>query len=146
MKTCTVCRELKSLVEFYNSKAYKDGKSYRCKSCDKLARRKYNEKHRKQRLINQRKANLKHKYGMSVKDFDNLWEKQKGCCAICNKKLSNDSGRNHRHDKVVVDHCHTTKKVRGLLCTMCNKGIGLLKDDKSIVKNALTYLQNAEIH
>jgi hypothetical protein len=45
--------------------------------------------------------------------------------------------------KLMVDHCHATGKVRGLLCHNCNRALGLLKDDKSTIRRALEYLEGA---
>jgi protein-arginine kinase activator protein McsA len=56
-----------------------------------------------------------------------------GKCNICNKK----------EKKLHVDHCHKTKKVRGLLCGSCNKGLGLFKDDKESLLEAAEYLKRS---
>lgn len=40
-----------------------------------------------------------------------------------------------------VDHCHTSNKVRGLLCGGCNVGIGMFREDKAIFLAALAYLE-----
>lgn len=69
------------------------------------------------------------RYRLTVEDRDALLEKQGGACAICREVK-----------KLHVDHCHTTKKVRGLLCMDCNTGIGKLKDSKELVARALAYL------
>ena len=49
----------------------------------------------------------------------------------------------HHKSKLVVDHCHATGKVRGLLCHNCNRALGLLKDKISVLKNAIQYLEGA---
>jgi len=65
--------------------------------------------------------------------------KQDGCCAIC--------GIHHTiiHEKtgkaLHVDHCHTTGKVRGLLCFTCNSAIGKFKDNIDIIQSAIIYLK-----
>ena len=72
---------------------------------------------------------LKYKYGISLADFNLLKEKQNGKCAICGM------------DEILyVDHCHTTKRVRGLLCQKCNTAIGFFKDNVDNIAKAITYL------
>ena len=59
---------------------------------------------------------------------------QKGKCAICEAEL--DNGKH-----TCVDHCHTTGKIRGLLCTRCNWALGGFKDNPVILHSAIKYLQ-----
>lgn len=141
MKVCTGCGNAKNLSEFYNSAASKDRKSYRCKDCDKLARQAYHEKHPERVKTKHRNNRRRWAYGLSEADFDALFEAQSGKCAICSVELDQGFGRHHKPNKLVVDHCHKTGKVRGLLCTMCNKGIGLLKDDPTLLRIASSYLE-----
>lgn len=70
------------------------------------------------------------KRGITKSDFDALWAKQQGACAIC---ASTDR-------KLDIDHCHASKAVRGLLCGPCNRGIGFLEDDVNLLKAAIAYL------
>ena len=85
------------------------------------------------RAHTQRKANLKHRFGMTLEEYDELFEAQNGGCAICGG--SNASGR-----RLAVDHDHETGTVRGLLCFECNVGLGKFKDDVTIVRRATRYL------
>ncbi len=79
---------------------------------------------------NVRNKRLLRIYGISLDDYFNFLLKQEGCCCICLTKFS-DSIRPY------VDHCHITKKVRGLLCFHCNTGLGHFKDNyKNLVKAA----------
>lgn len=73
---------------------------------------------------------LAKKYGMSPADVEQMLLEQDGKCAICRKVLLNPH----------VDHDHTTGEVRGLLCYLCNLGIGLLQEDVENLQNAITYL------
>src|SRR5260370_17319339 len=66
-------------------------------------------------------ANRKSRYRILPKIFQDLLEKQGGKCAIC---AANITWPKALH----VDHCHTTKKVRGLLCRRCNRAIGMFCD------------------
>ena len=84
-----------------------------------------------------RKRLLKYKYNITLEEYNELFEKQNGCCAICGIHQSMiTSGRS-----LAVDHCHKTKKIRGLLCFLCNTGIGKLNDDIELMKKAIDYLQ-----
>lgn len=73
---------------------------------------------------------IERKYGLTQADFDRLRDSQRGKCAICEWFT----------EKLVVDHCHATGRIRGLLCGKCNSGIGLLQDDPRILRAALNYL------
>lgn len=77
---------------------------------------------------------LKSKYGLSLDQFMSLLSFQNNCCAICKTEFK---GTKDTH----VDHCHKTKKVRGLLCFLCNSGIGKFKDNPEFLKAAIKYLQ-----
>ena len=81
------------------------------------------------------RSNLK-KYGLTVKDYDDMCEKQKGLCVICGKPqcMKNTT-------RLSVDHCHNTNKVRGLLCSKCNSGLGFFMDNKQNLLNAIKYLK-----
>lgn len=82
-------------------------------------------------------------YGMHPGQFDSMLEAQQGLCKLCSKPLLQPSnGRGQGLDVVAVDHCHSTGKVRGLLCNACNKGIGFLNDDIKLLKLAIKYLED----
>ena len=74
---------------------------------------------------------LRYKYGISLEDWQTMFDNQNGCCAICGKKT----------DKLVVEHNHDNGKVRGLLCNKCNSALGFVFEDKNILENMKSYLQ-----
>lgn len=83
---------------------------------------------------------MKTKYGITLNEYLQMLESQNHLCAICN----NPETRKDRTGKVhelVIDHDHITNKVRGLLCSKCNSGIGMLKDNISILDKAILYLK-----
>lgn len=82
-----------------------------------------------------RDTHYKHKYGLSLEDYNNLLIKQHGVCLIC--KLPEQSQLH-----LAVDHCHKTNKIRGLLCFHCNSGLGKFKDDPRLLQKALEYLND----
>lgn len=84
----------------------------------------------------QRYGHIKHRYGLSKEDYNELLEKQNHVCAIC---LNPETIEN---SILCVDHDHTTGKVRGLLCRMCNSALGKFGDNLSNLKRAVAYLEN----
>ena len=72
-------------------------------------------------------------YGIDVADYERMLEEQNGGCYICGKKPTDKRALD-------IDHDHTTGKVRGLLCSNHNRGIGLLDDDISLLAKAIQYL------
>lgn len=88
-------------------------------------------------------ANLRFKknYGISLEDYNNLFEKQNGVCAIC---LQPEIIVQHNKImKLSVDHCHDSKKVRGLLCGNCNRGLGHFRDSINLLEKSIEYLKQS---
>lgn len=141
MKTCTVCKETKEITDYYKYAANKDGISYRCKECDDKARQQWSEKNPERAKESQRKRNLKHKYGLTIEDYDRILEDQGNSCAICHKKDYEVSGDRFSKIKFAVDHNHTTGKVRGILCNQCNRALGMFSDSEEVLRSALKYLE-----
>lgn len=86
-------------------------------------------------------SGLKVKYGIDQKEHDALLEKQKGKCACCGVVL--DSSTKELIPQ--VDHVHdATKRVRGLLCGSCNRGLGQFKDSVEVLRKAVVYLEETQ--
>ncbi|MFA5053580.1 MAG: endonuclease VII domain-containing protein [Parcubacteria group bacterium] len=83
-----------------------------------------------------RKSQRLRAFGITYAEFSQLMERQLNRCAICGAEKTQD-GRMFP----VVDHCHQTGKVRGLLCMNCNQGLGKFKDDPAILRSAADYLE-----
>jgi hypothetical protein len=122
-------------------RAYKEKNKERRKAYEKEYREKNREREKERgRLkylatkgplsINARARHLRVKYGMTVEQKAAMSEAQGNRCAICEQAVY-----------LVVDHCHDTNKVRGLLCKTCNQGLGLLKDSLLVIRNAVRYLE-----
>jgi hypothetical protein len=80
-------------------------------------------------------------YGISREEWLAMYEAQNRVCYIC--QTEGFVMREGHQAKLMVDHCHETGKVRGLLCHNCNRALGLLKDDIECLKRALIYLEGA---
>lgn len=142
-KMCSVCKQDLPYENFHNSVKSKDGKSYRCKTCDYSAQKKYKKERYLEFREGRRKIQRKHRYGLTEEQFVEMLEGQQGLCACCGKILEDGWTRQHKHNKLVVDHDHQTGFVRGLICTMCNKGLGLLGDSVEGLEKAIKYLRKS---
>lgn len=84
-------------------------------------------------------ADLVRKYGMTIEDYRTILVAQDGVCAVC--KRPETTLIRGKAIAMPVDHCHTTGKTRGLLCTQCNRGLGLFGDDPVRLQAAIGYLE-----
>lgn len=137
MATCRICNEEKSQDDFYTTP-----KGYRkvCKAC---VTKQTVDRQRKDPSI-QRWKQLKHRYGLTKLDWFSLLEKQECKCAICFTLLHTDAiKRNGKRpiNQAVVDHCHITNKVRGILCHRCNVALGHFVDSPEILTSAIEYMR-----
>jgi len=111
------------------------------KSCGCLQRRTGTEspayKHgRSQTKEYDLELHMKRAYGLGFKEYEQMLFNQNGVCAIC----SGEPPKNQHKTRLNIDHCHTTGKIRGLLCDACNRAIGLLKDSPDLLNKAISYL------
>ncbi len=128
MKTCYKCKTEKPLNEFYSDCTRPDGRACICKPCKKLHMTTNYDS------AKQRNYMLKWKYDITQDDYDSMLLLQGGTCAICNRPCQ--TGKT-----LAVDHCHTTGKIRELLCQLCNTALGKFKDSPELLSSAITYLR-----
>jgi hypothetical protein len=153
LKKCTKCKVLKNHIFFHKKTQTKDGLNTVCKECWNASNKEWRKNNPTFGMKNYRswvqENPVKYKettrkkglrqYGLSIEDWEDIFNKQNGVCAICNlPETVIDKGTKRR---LAVDHCHSTGKIRGLLCTKCNKGIGLLNDSPEILDKASAYLR-----
>ena len=70
----------------------------------------------------------------TLAELEAIYASHAGRCDIC--------GHEPGKRKLVLDHCHETGKLRGLLCGNCNKGLGFFKDNASVLELAIRYLKH----
>ena len=83
-------------------------------------------------LTGKRSKALRYKYGMTIQDYDNIYSNQQGLCKICGD----------HYPKLLIDHCHDSQAVRGLLCNYCNTVLGMSRDRIDILNRAILYLKD----
>lgn len=86
-----------------------------------------------------REYNLKKKYGLTLKDYDQMSHEQGHVCAICGRSERSQNSRGTGIKSLAVDHCHATGTIRGLLCELCNRGLGWYETHKEEIGK---YLDN----
>jgi len=94
----------------------------------------------------QRERDLLSRYNISIKDYDLMRENQKykcKCCGVSEQELLELYPASH-HKILCVDHCHSTQKVRGLLCNKCNTLIGFLETRNQHLEKALNYINESK--
>jgi recombination endonuclease VII len=120
LKTCTSCRQVQALICFYSDPRHADGKQTVCRTC--WAAKTENKYYLCE-------------YGLTPEDYQKMLDAQDGLCAIC--------GRAPKKQKFNVDHCHTTYRIRALLCVNCNTNLlPLVERYPQWVQNAFKYLEN----
>lgn len=84
-----------------------------------------------------RKWSLRH-YGILPETFDRIYDEQGGRCAICRDEIPRLGKGRH------LDHCHQTNRIRGILCTGCNLGLGNFRDRVDALRAAAAYVETAD--
>lgn len=112
LRHCFRCRAWHPIEMFSIDKSRAQGRTASCKACTSL-------------------ASTASRYGMSIAKLRDLLVRSEGRCQLCRREA----------DKLVVDHNHDTGRVRGILCSSCNVGMGLFGDDPAAMRAAADYLE-----
>lgn len=112
IRRCFRCREWVRLEDFSADQSRESGRSHSCKACTSL-------------------ASTASRYGLGAKALRVMLREANGRCALCKRESK----------KLVVDHDHASGAVRGLLCSACNTGMGLLGDNPNLLRIAAQYLE-----
>lgn len=150
---CNQCKKTLPCTSFFKANSYARGYDYSCKECIRERKNawkreswaKHKDRYNKEKKDyykkypeKQRANNLKSHYGITLEQYDEMYKKQGGICAICGWVPTNVG----RYGKLCVDHSHVTNKLRGLLCHQCNLMIGIAKDKQDILLKGIEYLES----
>jgi hypothetical protein len=143
-KRCKGCKQVLPLDNFYAVRCADNGRLYRysyCKKCGAENRRLWHFTPQGQR--SHRKIGLRALYGMTLETYEAMLAGQNGLCAICG---GHETRKNRAGNVMVlaVDHDHATGNIRGLLCSACNSGLASFRDDPTLLKNAVSYLERQQ--
>ena len=139
-RMCRYCGDRLPFDNFWKRKESPDGCKNICKECDKRRKEVYYIENRQEINETNRKYNYKSRYGISIKDYNKMLKEQGYHCAIC--------GMKEDKRRLSIDHDHNTGTVRALLCSGCNKGLGLFMDSYELLNKASSYLRrfNGEVN
>ena len=146
---CTSCRS-KTSAEYYESnkeKIKRSAKEYQGCNKDRISeckreyrernrghigkhKREYYERNKDNISMYHREHHLKKKYGITLEEYEDMVKEQDGICLICG-----DFGK-----RLLVDHCHKSGEIRGLLCGHCNTGLGFFRDNPDLLRRAADYV------
>lgn len=144
-KVCKTCKTEKEFSEFYK-KAKHPSRGIRvegttseydsqCKVCFKARMQ-----HKRDTIPGYRKnVDLKHNFGITLDDYNEMLKKQNYRCEVCLRHESEFSR------KLSVDHNHSTGKIRGLLCSQCNTALGKLREDEETINRLLKYIEKYKV-
>ena len=114
-QVCTTCGEDKPIEQF---SWRKDHKAYRrnCRQCMVVKSALWVERNQERARINRRSGKLRRAFGLTLEQYQEMFEAQGGLCALCNQE--------GQRRLLAVDHDHVTGRIRGLLCHICNTALG----------------------
>lgn len=123
---CRGCTEQKT-----RNRSYSVDLKYRATDKAKIATK---ERRAKNRLLYNKRGRC-YLHGITVEQFDKMFKDQNGRCYICNvAHQDNNQG-------LAIDHCHTTGKIRKLLCGKCNRGLGHVDESVEILEKMISYIK-----
>lgn len=156
LKRCSHCGVEKKYVEFHGNHRAADKRASWCKKCDherNVSRmqdpaqrlrilekcKEYRASNKQQRARSRRRDGLLRRYGITVSQYEAMYEQQQGRCALCG---INSPTFGPASSRLHVDHDHSTGADRGLLCGACNVALGNFKDNPEVLETAAWYLRN----
>ncbi len=146
-KQCSRCKKMKERSDFPTSPNAPHGLYPKCKACHAGLQRERLKSPPIRRKKNAADKALYYKakpkwrnrryykeYGIGLATYTKMFDIQNGKCKIC------ETPQEELTRQLAIDHCHATGKIRGLLCGLCNTGLGAFRDNKTLLQIAISYL------
>lgn len=132
---CSGCKINQPLSMFWKREGRKSKRQSHCKDCQNAARRRQRVNNLTEFKARELKRGMRRHYGLTVEQREAMFKAQDGKCACCGRPESDFKRVLH------VDHDHVTGKVRALLCTRCNPGLGYFQDSIELLEKGIEYLK-----
>lgn len=134
---CLKCKAELPLEKFAPVGLHKQKRGYDswCRLCRNENQRTWRRNHAEQVARSRRRVRIKEEYDLLENDYLNMLQKQNNKCLIC---------KNDFIARPNIDHDHKTNQVRGLLCSACNVGLGMFKDNVEFLLSAINYLNGVK--
>ena len=129
-KSCSRCGVVKPIAGFSKDRQHSTGYKSACKACATGDWQKWRAANLDSAREKDRVYHYIRTYRLTEEQARQLVEDRTGTCAICEELKP-----------LVVDHCHTTNEVRGLICSACNSVLGYAKDNLKTLTRARAYLE-----
>lgn len=133
-KPCKKCDRILPRSEFYPQKNSPNALRSICKYCHKKDSLIRGNRYRAEKPDYFRRKVAAQKHGITLSELDALFESVDHRCEICGVEVLADGRR------LSIDHCHKTSRIRGILCNLCNRGLGMFGDSPDLLTKALAYL------
>ncbi len=117
---CPKCGEMKPREDYYGVRK----RAGWCKACSRAKSAAYYAANKERVAAHKAKS----AYGITLDEYEQLMHE--GKCAICGNT-----------ERLRIDHCHVSERVRGVLCDSCNKGLGFFRDDPARLRAAIRYIK-----
>ena len=138
-KRCNGCKEILPVEKF--SKRL-NGHQHLCKPCQSVYQKNYvRRKDPAARAKANRKWRLGRYFGITPEQYDQMLHEQNGVCAVCSQEEKVVNRKTGKQSPLSVDHCHSTGKIRSLLCNRCNVTLGRVSDDPTLLRRLANYVE-----
>lgn len=131
LRRCFDCKQEKAIDAFILRKTDKTGRGHCCQTCANERSKHYRQANRDKSRACVRNSIYKSRYGLTLTQIEDLKAGQAYKCAVC--------GRDDK--RLVVDHCHATGAIRGVLCNNCNVALGQVADNVDILTKLIVYVE-----
>lgn len=138
-KKCSRCKEMLLFADFSIDRRQPTGLRPDCKVCRSKRNKELYNTSEQTRNRNKNNSLLK-TYNIDLESYQQMLAKQKHKCAICKQESKEVDKKYNRIRALVVDHCHKTGKIRGLLCGPCNRALGGFTERMESLLGAIAYL------
>lgn len=141
MKWCNDCRSFKPRREFHRNKSQSDGCCRFCKTCTARRNQEFHVRLREDSTAHKDYYHAKklRQHGLTVDEYATMLAAQGNKCAICKQPETHRIAG--KPVSLAIDHCHTTGRVRRLLCFRCNTVLGLMRENPKLLRSAADYLE-----